>query len=129
MGYCTQLQIETRITAAKVLELCKLETVVVVVPEVIKDSDSEIDMYETALWPADSKTACSLALSIEGLYGRHGTGKIPGVHARRAEIWRGRLEDAGLKDGKKGTWQSIAYDPLNGETDAELRRLKTGRVG
>lgn len=126
MGYCTQSDLEGSITAAKVAELSKPETAAVAVPRVIADSDSEINLYNTDSWAADAKRACSVALSIEGLFGRHGTGKIPQVHKERAALWRLRLGQAGQRASRQGTWSQVAYDPILGESDRELQRLRTG---
>lgn len=126
MGYCTQLELEGQITAERVTELCEPEAPVVAVPLIIADSDAEIDLHDTDTWSAAVKKACSAALSIEGLHARHGTGKIPEVHKQRAAIWRMRLGQAGQRSSKQGTWSQVAYDPILGETDMELLRLRTG---
>lgn len=130
MAYSTKTEIETLITAAKVSELSKPETATVVVPKVIADADSEIDLYNTASWSSSAKAACSAVLAIEALYQRATPGKVPTKWADKAEMWRARLESVGLKaeleDSNKRTWHAVAYDPTLGESAAELDRLYTG---
>ena len=61
--------------------------------------------------------------SIELLFGRHGTGKIPKVHADIALDWKNRLESSGLR--VTGGWYRPAHDPAMNETAEDLDALTT----
>lgn len=120
MAYSTLANLQARLPAEKITQLCSDEGVTTVTDAVIADADAEMDCFKVTGWVDTKKAACSAALAIEALFIRHGSGKIPASVAERAERWRALLRE------RQGVWYGVRFEPTDKETAAELTRLRTG---
>lgn len=125
MAYASLSDVESRLSRDLIDNLSKPVSAVTVVGALTTSVSATMDIYRISGWPTDAKLDCCVALTIEGLYARHGSGKVPAVHSRLANHWRDRLEDVGMKEILY-VEHAIAYEPALDETDDELDTLLNG---